>query len=356
MDTRIHEILRSNQGVTIVFVAICLVVLLGIAALAIDIGNLTATKGELQRVSDSAALAGAGRLGEDYRTKSCNNIDFSAITNFINLTAEKNLADTKIISIRQEDVEFGCWNFSNRTFSPFNSTNCSCASRWPNAVKVVSRRDKFQNSPVQTFFARVFGKNSVDVSANAIASLSGTSASGLPFPVGISKYWFNPEHWAAEGKGFCDQPIKFHPTGTLDGCAGWNTFDSFPSNANKLRNILDGLADGSFSIPEFTTGDNLIYIGGNVASAFPNMKALYDAKKDPITNEWKVSVPVYDRNDCSNPSNAIAIVGFATAIITDVYGAPTQTIQAKVICDEFIPQYGGGSDFGTYGTIPSLVN
>lgn len=49
-------------------VAILLVVLLGCAAFAIDIGHLYVARAELQRAADSAALAGASGLGRPFDT------------------------------------------------------------------------------------------------------------------------------------------------------------------------------------------------------------------------------------------------------------------------------------------------
>ena len=49
-----------------VFVSICLVVIVGMAALTFDLGRLAATQGDLQSYADHVALAAAGELdGED---------------------------------------------------------------------------------------------------------------------------------------------------------------------------------------------------------------------------------------------------------------------------------------------------
>jgi Flp pilus assembly protein TadG len=57
---------RGERGAVIVIFAICLFVLIGFAALAIDIGYLHTTRSELQNVADAAALAGARYLGDEY--------------------------------------------------------------------------------------------------------------------------------------------------------------------------------------------------------------------------------------------------------------------------------------------------
>ncbi len=53
---------QQRKGAVVVMVAVTLVVLLGCAALAVDIGYLYVARAELQRTADAAALAGAQAL------------------------------------------------------------------------------------------------------------------------------------------------------------------------------------------------------------------------------------------------------------------------------------------------------
>ena len=50
--------LDGQRGVVAVLFALCLIVLLGVAALAIDVARINLTKVELQGAADAAALAG----------------------------------------------------------------------------------------------------------------------------------------------------------------------------------------------------------------------------------------------------------------------------------------------------------
>jgi Flp pilus assembly protein TadG len=363
-----HKARDNEKGATIVLVAILLVVIMGIAALAIDIGNLASTKGELQKLADGASLAAAGELGKHYLTGTCDTISLAAISGRANYVAEQNVAAAKSITLQSSDVVLGCW-VEDHVFRAFGEGDCNCSSNpLPNAVKVTAHRDSEANTPVDTFFAGILGPDAVGLRADAVAALSGPGeALGVPIPVGISKAWFDEANWASEDKGFCDQDIKFYPTGDLTGCAGWNVFGSWPSNAAKLAELLECLAlpesDPDYCPPPtLTAGDNLVYTGGTVATAFDAMKNLFDTLKvvDPDYPDfpdgvWKVTVPVYDRDDCSNPQNEIRTVGFTTAVITEVLETPEKTINAVVICDEIIPSHGGGGPFGTLSSIPGLV-
>ena len=56
---------KNERGQAIVIMVLALVVLLGMAALVLDVGNWFHTKRRLQATSDAAALAGAQKLPED---------------------------------------------------------------------------------------------------------------------------------------------------------------------------------------------------------------------------------------------------------------------------------------------------
>jgi len=345
---------RLNQrGASLVLVAASLVVLLAIAAVAVDVGYLMATKNELQNVADAAALAATRQLGAIYEPMTydeqqvymCNPTTIVPVAQDV---AQKNKAAGVSVSVNAGDVVIGRWNASTHTLTPTLAQ--------PDAVRVTARRESGTNGAIGTFFARIFGIDNVGLRADATAALTGQSTSGpggIEIPVGISRKWFEP--------GFCDQPIKFYPTGDMDGCAGWHTFDSWPSNASKLRGILEDMTPEppAYESPGTVAGESqFVFTGGNVASVFDEMAALYEAKKDPATGEWQTNVVVYDYDDCSNPTGAITIVGFATAIITGVNGPsddPAHTIFAKVICDNIEQGRGSGGDYGTKGSIPGLV-
>ena len=354
----------NEKGVVAIYVAITMFVFIGIAVLAVDVGYWMVGRTELQRTADAAALAATRMLGRIYECDG--NIvacpgpmpyqdqlvyvaDAAAIRNASKDVAIQNQAggSTEGIMLNDDDIVIGNWDASTRTLVP-NLTS-------PDAVRVTSRRDGAANSPISTFFARVMGVNTVNVSATATAALTGQSEAalgGLPLPVGISKFRFENE--------YCEQDIKMYPTGTLDGCAGWHTYESSPANANKLAKMLEDLKDGTFQSPETKANESsFVFVGGTIASVFDEMKALFDYMKsrddDGNPNTWTTSVVVYDWDDCSNPNKTIGIVGFATVVIHTVLEAPEKTIIATIKCDNVEPGRGGGGNYGTKGAIPGLV-
>ena len=56
---------KSESGQAIVLMALSLVVIMGMAALVVDVGNWYHTKRRLQGTADAAALAGAQLLPKD---------------------------------------------------------------------------------------------------------------------------------------------------------------------------------------------------------------------------------------------------------------------------------------------------
>ena len=64
---RLIPTMKDQAGAVAVTVAILLVLLVGFAALAIDVGYLMVTRNELQNVADAAALAATRKLGIIYQ-------------------------------------------------------------------------------------------------------------------------------------------------------------------------------------------------------------------------------------------------------------------------------------------------
>jgi hypothetical protein len=366
LEMNVRDLVSQNKGVISLVVALTLVAFMGAAALVIDLGFGLVTRNQLQNIADGASLAGTRQLGRIYEALTATErhgyvltgVAKSSILAEVRDIGEKNAAGGKSISIRNEDVVIGQWDITNKHLTPTDVT--------PDAVRVLARRDDQANSPLTTFFAGTVGPDRLHVSAQATAALTGINeafAEELNAPFGISRVWFEDKD------EFCGQPIQFSPTNSPEGCAGWHTFFEVP-NAKNLRRILEGLRTGAFTSPGAIAGETQFnFIGGSVSSVFKKFEALYDAKAVCSTTgapcsagpcdgtcEWSTFVGVYDVPDCSNPSGAITMVGFATATINQVQGPPDRIIRGQVQCDGVQPNSrGGGAHFGTKGSIPGLV-
>lgn len=349
---RLVDPLNNEHGAVAAMTAIFLVVLLAMAAAALDIGHALVARNELQNTADAAALAGTRSLGLIYegmtpaqqQAYTLTGGDQATIVAAVQTTAVANSAAGVPININVADIAIGTWNPTTRIHTP--------TVNQPKAVRVWARRDSSANGAISTFLAGVVGLTSVSVGAVATADMTavGQTAPGqLDVPFAISEYYFT--------QFGCGDAIKFYPNdGTPQACSAWHTFDQSPANAKRLRTIINGMTAGTYESPATTPGDSLNFTNGNVASAFPNLINLYNTKKDANGN-WDVFVPVYQSPDCTPPNGAIPIIGYAEARITNVQGAPNFLISATILCNIFEGNTtGGGPPFGpVLSTIPGLV-
>jgi Flp pilus assembly protein TadG len=371
--------LKDRRGVTVILVAILIVVLLGFVALAVDIGYVMVTKNELQNISDAASLAATGKLGNIYegltyaqqQSYVCNPADIVPVAIDVGL---KNQVGKKNITINDADVIIGTWNPQTKKVEPNPITG-----QWldqPDAVEVKARRDntlKSLEGPITTFFAKIFGINTLDVSADATAALTGEGTAdegGLPIPLGISQR-------LASGDGWCGSRINMHPT--KDSCAGWHTFKSKTSSSEQLEQILQDMLpsdlrdkkyvkDPPFVSPEVKIYNTLInFTGGDLAANFDSFEKLFDymSSKDGADRDgdgdntvWTTAIVIYEEDPlspCGNPNDNKRIVGFATMKITKVEGPSGKTVYGDIICNYVDKGRGGGGNYGTKGSIPGLV-
>ena len=166
----VHE--RRRHGTVLVQVLALLVVLLGFAALSIDVGNLYVAKAELQNAADAAALAGASTFAEDdYRKYSLANISDVLLAEVqadvqarCLAYATRNEVVAKSVTLEAQDVIVGHFDFDNPS-APLDFTGR------PNAVQVTPRfAGDSPNGPIVNFFASIFGFDTTDVSATATAA------------------------------------------------------------------------------------------------------------------------------------------------------------------------------------------
>jgi Flp pilus assembly protein TadG len=348
---RLIQPLDNSRGVTAVMVALTLTVLLAMAAAAIDVGHALVARNELQNAADAAALAGARTLGVAYEgmtpaemaTYTLTGGDQAAIVAAAQATSVLNKAAAVDVSVNAADVGIGLWDSASRTFT--------VAVNQPRAVRVVTHRDGSANGPISTFLAGVVGMTTVSVSAVATAELTAigsTPLGALDLPLSISELFFSQYG--------CGDSIMLYPSnGTPESCAGFTTFDVSPSNDNAMRNIINGMIDGTYQAPPTTAGQTQIQMtNGTLSKPTWNALVALFQQKSAGTGYWDALVPVYEGNDCS-PSGAMTIKGYANIRITNINGQPGATITGNVTCPLFESGVGGGPAFGVFTTVPGLV-
>lgn len=165
-----HRGKLQRPGTILVLTALLMVSIAGIAAFAIDSGTITLARTQLQSAADAAALAGADALSNGT----------TATTTAAQTIAQANYAGGTHVSVTtSSDVEFGTWDTTNSTFTVL--TGASRASA--NAVRVTCKMDSSRGNALTLFFAPIYGKNTANVSAQAIAKKAASACGfiGLTF-------------------------------------------------------------------------------------------------------------------------------------------------------------------------------
>ena len=164
--TRFQTRLRDERGMTLVMVATGMVAFLSATMLAVDVGMMMVARTEAQNAADAGALAGAVALGfDDYDDRSATG---PAVRNAIAAgSAVENGVINVQASVLPEDV----------TFPTINQ------------VRVRVQRSGVRGNPLTTFFAPMFGVDTVNIGAEATAEVSPANAMTCVKPFTIPDKW-----------------------------------------------------------------------------------------------------------------------------------------------------------------------
>ena len=185
------NVLKNANGVTIVFVALSMGLLLGFAALGVDVGYQYMAHNELQNAADAGALAGARELYLDdgtavndgtYGEPSANQVAYDAATanESVKTAVEVNWTSGQNIG---SDVERGHWSFGlgnlARGFYPSDdSLTLQPVGQFDRRIldgeismisSTPSGSEQEEVKPLHSFFARIFGYQDFNRTAEAVA-------------------------------------------------------------------------------------------------------------------------------------------------------------------------------------------
>ena len=177
---RWRALAADQSGSIAIISAIAMVMLVGFAALALDIGHLVSVKGELQKAADAGALAGARALALPMGVTDWNwdNGKATAVS-----TVQKNFADNRSLAdFTNANVQAGYWDLS---WTPGNAPAnllgyANPAAFVPGSGQVAAIKVTVQeiqggsgsSAPVATNFASVIGIKSMQAKASAVAMMS----------------------------------------------------------------------------------------------------------------------------------------------------------------------------------------
>jgi len=256
MQRRQYIQVRSRErGQTLALVAIFLVVLIGMAALAIDTTTLYVAHNETQRAADAAALAGAKAFVDSGVTTAPNEPSLHTLarniaTAYINATLTKN---------KVQGVSPSLVGAATPVYPVGNPGN-------PQITVTLQRTN------LPTFFARVFGQTLATVTASATAeaynsSNSGTGSNMPPVAPTCVKPWLVPNLDPNHGNG----PFV-NPDGTLAHPGVWggagNGVLGEPINMANIFEQQCGLGPICVSLPALLTAPNWVgYLPAKLASS-----------------------------------------------------------------------------------------
>ncbi len=151
-----RKLKSRRRGATLVLVTVLLFVLMGFAALAVDVGHLCAVTTEQQNTADGAALAGSSALQDSL-------LEDAVLERALHVIA-LNQEPQGYRSLDTQIIQIGKWSSTTGEFTEMDLAEVEDAF----AVRVVAMRPE-----MPYFFAPIFGKFSTDVTREAVAVASG---------------------------------------------------------------------------------------------------------------------------------------------------------------------------------------
>lgn len=160
---------RAERGLGVVMIAVLAVLILGVIGLAVDAGHVQTTAQQLQAAADAAALAGAGRVFDEWQA---GDSSFPLTRTAARDVALANSAasdpvqlDLNAANAPAGDIVVGWWSQAVKAFTPTTDE--------VNAVRVVARRTSGSGGgPLALAFGGLFGSAQGEVSRSAIATFA----------------------------------------------------------------------------------------------------------------------------------------------------------------------------------------
>jgi Flp pilus assembly protein TadG len=143
---------KKERGVSLLVVAGGLVMLLGIAAITIDLGSLYLARDEAQRAADAAALAAAKVLADSgcVGSGTCATAESAATQQAVTVGGQNTIGGQSVL-LQSGDVTYNIATSQNPR------------------VSVTAQRTAARGNAMPTFFAKILGFRTADISAVATA-------------------------------------------------------------------------------------------------------------------------------------------------------------------------------------------
>jgi hypothetical protein len=197
---------KGERGVTILLVAVALVVMLGLAALGIDVVTLYVARTEAQRAADAAALAGARAfVASGFTSGQLGSITTSAAQDQVCVnggSAASGAANQQAQAVAAQNQIAG---------QAASVLSIACSFNQPENPQVTV---SVQRTDLPTFFSRIWGNRGNSVSASATAEAYNPSGANVPIQVISVKPWLIPNCYPDPGtpSSSCSTPYFLDPS------------------------------------------------------------------------------------------------------------------------------------------------
>ena len=352
----------NRKGAVLIIVGAGIMGLLGMVALAIDLGYVYGVKGQLQATADACALVGANAM---FPASSSTLVYPSPEPHFIEATAstitfakESEVAGAKLTG-QEIVVKTGYWNLDRATGNELEGTLTSpagvcsknenkecdtnaecgeaeaCLMRKVPAVQVTMRKS------VKTFFAKAAGFDEITPAVSAIAAIGYAKTARGIFPVALGKT--RVDQYFGQRPMPNPPPLKTiklpygGPAAADDILAQWTTLpesdNSVPTMRKLLAASLEHAPDETAALPAMELGEAIWIQPGAKSELFQDIANNFIGRV--------VELPVV-KDDQLGSNGKTAILGFVYFRIASA-SAPDQ------ITGRFEPYFKDGDDNRTSG-------
>ncbi len=361
--------IHRQRGAMLITMAIFFVFIIGLVAVAVDVGHLVIVRNELRNAADAAAVAGANCLnrvsnasGDGCTAIVASTLNWTAAAARAASVAAMNGTDGKAIAA--VTVATGYRNLSGNpaglqpvTLSPIGANDLP-------AVQVTVRRAQGLNGgPVQTLVTSMFGGTAQALSATAVAVISapGTVVAGTLIPQVINQCLYNL-YWNATTNSpalatsktlngvpqVIGQPweIRIGSSAKYPSCGSgqWTSFERNVSDTGSVQTLIRNGNPTSLSV-----GDSIWIEPGAKTTLYGDLSTKY-----PTPPGADVVMPVVDLPNGLGTTASTPIVGFAGFHIDDIQGDSGKYIQGHFITTTAVKGASGkGSFYGAWA--PSRI-
>jgi Flp pilus assembly protein TadG len=350
MRFSLRHAVRRRRGAAAMLFGLMLPIVIGMAALAVDVALVAVARSELSTAADAAALAGAWQLATEYRVRGETNLtnEITAANNEAVVLGALNqvLGAMPVIRANLQNQSGGqiMVGYLDPTNPQSTLDSSSASTTLFNSVQVTTKRDASHNGFVPTIFSQLLGFKGAAVSVSSTATAQTYSISGFQsvgslsanlLPIVLDKttwqsmmngqstdqYTYNPSTNTVTSGPDGIFESQLYPVGS--GSPGnWGTIKVGVSNnstSTLSAQIQNGITPGELA----TFPNNTIALDTSLSPpsiTFPGNPGISAGIKAALTSiiGKPVAVPIYDTNG-GNGSNAwYRVIAFQPARILSV--------------------------------------